>query len=175
MLPRLWSPFKLEDKEIIINGESIKNKCSKNISLAVGLQILVQISHGESNVLVKSHAISKSQPTSQARDHVQTKSLEYSCFLKTCRLCSKKLSPHEDVYMYRGDQGFCSVKCRDSQIVLDEMREVESTSTKQMLSPYHGHRCNSGRRETQILLQEFRQLHERRPRIRCQANWAIVS
>ncbi|XP_040999047.1 FCS-Like Zinc finger 17-like [Juglans microcarpa x Juglans regia] len=160
MLPRFRSPFKLEDKEIIINGESIENKCSKNISLAAGLQILVQISHGESNVLVKSHAISKSQPTSEARDHVQTKSLEYSRFLKTCRLCSKKLSPRKDVYMYRGDQGFCSVECRDSEVVLDEMREVE-TSTKQMLSPYHGHRCNSGRRETQILLQEFRQRHER--------------
>ncbi|KAG6664987.1 FCS-Like Zinc finger 17-like isoform X1 [Carya illinoinensis] len=171
MIPRFRiSPFKLEDKQI--NGESIKNKCSENISLAVGLQILVQISHGESNVLVKS--ASKSQlPTSQARDHVHTKSPEYSCFLKTCQLCSKKLSPHKDVYMYRGDQGFCSVDCRDRQIVLDEMREVE-TSTKQMLSPY-GHRCNSGRRETQILLQEFRQRHERRPRIRCQANWAIVS
>ena len=71
----------------------------------------------------------------------------------------------------RGDQGFCSIECRNRQIVLDEMKELEA-STKNMVASYR--RCNSGRRETQILLEEIRQKHEPRA-INCQINWAIVS
>ncbi|CAN0877784.1 FCS-Like Zinc finger 18 [Linum grandiflorum] len=40
---------------------------------------------------------------------------------KYCNLCSSELSPDKDVYMYRGDQGFCSIKCRDTQIQKDEL------------------------------------------------------
>ncbi|KAK7821788.1 hypothetical protein CFP56_037301 [Quercus suber] len=87
-----------------------------------------------------------------------------------CHLCDKKLSPDKDVYM--GDQGFCSIEYRNRQIVLHEMRELE-TSTKNMVASYR-HCCNSGKRETQILLEEIRQRHEPRP-IRYQINWAIVS
>ncbi|KAK3410654.1 hypothetical protein EUGRSUZ_J02600 [Eucalyptus grandis] len=47
------------------------------------------------------------------------------CFLKSCHLCQKRLSPHKDIYMYRGDEGFCSVECRERQIVIDEMTEME--------------------------------------------------
>ncbi|XP_068664297.1 FCS-Like Zinc finger 17-like [Aristolochia californica] len=46
-------------------------------------------------------------------------------FLEACRLCKKKLSPEKNVYMYRGDQAFCSVNCRCEQILLDEMSERE--------------------------------------------------
>ncbi|KAL4625170.1 hypothetical protein ACB092_05G005300 [Castanea dentata] len=178
MLLKFKSPFKMEDE---VNKQSKQhNKSSyagqavSNIgtSLAVGLRILTQVSHGESNILVKS-ALKLTQPTSypQFPPHLQTKSLE-SCFLKMCHLCDKELSLDKDVYMYRGDQGFCSIECRNRQIVLDEMRELEA-STKNMVASYR-HCCNSGRRETQILLQEIGQRHEPRP-IRCQINWAIVS
>ncbi|XP_059458650.1 FCS-Like Zinc finger 17-like [Corylus avellana] len=158
MLPRFKSPFRLEDS---YGGHA----CSEKKSLAVGLRILVQISHGESNILVKS-ALRSCKPSSQ------TKPLEYSCFLKTCQLCNKKLCPDKDVYMYRGDQGFCSIECRSRQIALDEMRELE-TSTKKMVASYR-HRCNIGPSETQILLEELQQRREHRS-IRCQRNWAIVS
>ncbi|XP_050285540.1 FCS-Like Zinc finger 17-like [Quercus robur] len=139
MLLKFKSPFKMEDE---VNKHSKQhNKSSyaghtisnNHTSLAVGLQILTQISHGESNILVKS-------------------------ILK----------------LTQGDQDFCSIECRNRQIVLDEMRELE-TSTKNMVASYrHSHRCNSDRRETQILLEEIRQRHEPRP-IRYQINWAIVS
>ncbi|KAF5481095.1 hypothetical protein F2P56_001780 [Juglans regia] len=106
------SPFvKLEDKERD-QEENMHNKAgyaghksSEKNSSAIGLRILIQISQDESNILVKSAF--RSQPTSQSH-HLQTKPLE-SCFLKTCQLCNKKLSLDKDVYMYRGDQGFCKL------------------------------------------------------------------
>ncbi|KAF5466281.1 hypothetical protein F2P56_016222 [Juglans regia] len=158
------SPFiKLEDKERN-QEENMHNKAgyaghksSEKNSSAVGLRILIQISQDESNIFLKSAF--RSQPTSQSH-HLRTKPPE-SCFLKTCQLCNKKLSLDKDVYMYRGDQGFCSIECRNRQIVLDEIRELE-TSTKRMMASYR-HCCSSGRRETQILLEEFRQRHEHRP------------
>ena len=106
MLLKFNSPFKMEDE---VNKQSKQhNKSSyagraisnNDPSLAVGLQILTQISHGESNILVKS-ALKLTQPTSQfPLIHLHTKFLE-SCFLKMCCLCDKKLSPDKDVYMYR--------------------------------------------------------------------------
>lgn len=59
-----------------------------------------------------------------------------------------------DGYLCRGDQGFCSVECRNRQIVLDEMRELES-STKQMVASYR--QChNDARRETCLILEDLR-------------------
>ena len=107
MLLKFRSPFKMEDE---VNKQSKQhNKSSygghaisyNNTSLAVGLRILTEVSHGESNILVKS-ALKLTQPTShpQLPLHLQTKSLE-SCFLKMCHLCDKELRPDKDVYMYR--------------------------------------------------------------------------
>ena len=107
MLLKFRSPFKMEDE---VNKQSRQhNKSSygghaisyNNTSLAVGLRILTEVSHGESNILVKS-ALKLTQPTShpQLPLHLQTKSLE-SCFLKMCHLCDKELRPDKDVYMYR--------------------------------------------------------------------------
>ena len=107
MLLKFKSPFKMEDE---VNKQSKQHSKSSyaghaisynNTSLAVGLRILTQVSHGESNILVKS-ALKLTQPTShpQLPLHLQTKSLE-SCFLKMCHLCDKELRPDKDVYMYR--------------------------------------------------------------------------
>ncbi|KAK8365518.1 hypothetical protein V6Z12_A02G060100 [Gossypium hirsutum] len=41
-------------------------------------------------------------------------------FLEQCYLCKQKLLPAEDIYMYKGDKGFCSVECRCRQILMDE-------------------------------------------------------
>ena len=107
MLLKFNSPFKMEDE---VNKQSKQHGKSSyaghaisynNTSLAVGLRILTQVSHGESNILMKS-ALKLTQPTShpQLPLHLRTKSLE-SCFLKVCHLCDKELSPDKDVYMYR--------------------------------------------------------------------------
>ncbi|KAK0598810.1 hypothetical protein LWI29_038182 [Acer saccharum] len=172
MLPKFTSAFKVEEEENGKGSRSSNTKrstfggsCSKKgsgTSVVVGLKILVvQISQGKSNIVIKPTLIkhSPSKPSSASQTH------QYSCFLKSCFLCNKNLSLDKDVYMYRGDQGFCSIECRNRQIVMDDMRELES-STKKMVASYRSSiSCSkSDRRETQVLLQELRhQKHHNKP------------
>ncbi|KAK9101637.1 hypothetical protein Scep_025067 [Stephania cephalantha] len=71
-----------------------------------------------------------------------------SSFLNTCFLCNKKLKPQMDIYMYRGDKGFCSVECRCRQIDLDEIEELEA-ATKEAARAYRSRHCQSEGRSVQ--------------------------
>ncbi|MED6219031.1 hypothetical protein PIB30_032162, partial [Stylosanthes scabra] len=44
-------------------------------------------------------------------------------FLFACSLCKRRLVPGRDIYMYRGDSGFCSQECREQQMKQDEKRK----------------------------------------------------
>ncbi|KAK1391276.1 FLZ-type domain-containing protein [Heracleum sosnowskyi] len=44
-------------------------------------------------------------------------------FLRSCSLCKLRLVPGRDIFMYRGDNGFCSLECRQQQIIQDERKE----------------------------------------------------
>ncbi|KAK4256608.1 hypothetical protein QN277_006311 [Acacia crassicarpa] len=46
-------------------------------------------------------------------------------FLDQCFLCRKRLSPGNDIYMYRGDKAFCSEDCRCKQIFMDEEESIQ--------------------------------------------------
>ncbi|KAM7463096.1 hypothetical protein LguiA_031217 [Lonicera macranthoides] len=46
-------------------------------------------------------------------------------FLDYCFLCRQKLLLGNDIYMYQGDRGFCSVECRSRQIYMDEEEKVK--------------------------------------------------
>lgn len=162
------------------SAEEDKNKaiyasCRKNSSsFVVGLRILTQISQGKSNVVVKP-ALKISFPTSRKHHHgpaSRSPADDQSCFLKSCHLCRKNLSLDKEVYMYRGDQGFCSIECRERQMILDELRELE-LSTQQMLASSK-HCSASGRRETRILLENLRHRRNQSPN-QNQNHWAIVS
>ncbi|XP_043705251.1 FCS-Like Zinc finger 17-like [Telopea speciosissima] len=113
-----------------------------------GLRILIERSRGEPNIVCKSTMTwRKRRPiTAGAQRAVSFNSgeIEFKS-LKTCHLCQKRLSPNKDVFMYRGDQGFCSVECRSRQIFLDDMREIEA-STNAMLSSSSSSPCRSSRR-----------------------------
>ncbi|KAH7865550.1 hypothetical protein Vadar_008095 [Vaccinium darrowii] len=129
----------------------------------VGLRILIEISQGKSNFLVvkKPTLKLKTKPTFPTnRIHpLPSFSHESNSFLKSCFLCTKELSLDKDVYMYKGDQGFCSVECRDRQIYLDEIKEMEE-STKRMAASYRPCRLKNDRRETRALLEQFQQRHK---------------
>ncbi|CAH2067323.1 unnamed protein product [Thlaspi arvense] len=43
-------------------------------------------------------------------------------FLSSCCLCKKRLQG-KDIYMYKGEMGFCSAECRSVQIMKDERNE----------------------------------------------------
>ncbi|KAL8171582.1 hypothetical protein V2J09_023386 [Rumex salicifolius] len=62
------------------------------------------------------------------------KESDSDCFLSSCHLCKKRLKSGEDVYMYMGDQGFCSVDCRSRQIAMDEMKEVEKALDRRIMA-----------------------------------------
>ncbi|KAL2506874.1 Protein of unknown function (DUF581) [Abeliophyllum distichum] len=51
-------------------------------------------------------------------------------FLDHCFLCKQKLLPGKDIYMYKGDKGFCSVECRCRQISMDE-ESAKAACTRQ--------------------------------------------
>nr|XP_025659665.1 FCS-Like Zinc finger 10 isoform X1 [Arachis hypogaea] len=61
-------------------------------------------------------------------------------FLSICYHCNKKLKEGEDIYIYRGEESFCSLACREMEIMIDEARQESSNSASQ--SPpkmgYHG-------------------------------------
>ncbi|KAK7338206.1 hypothetical protein VNO77_18809 [Canavalia gladiata] len=163
MFGKLKSPFKVECKE----RKSSEVSSIESSGLEVGLRLLIQItnSKGTSNVIVQS-ALRKVNQTSPL----------HCCFLQTCNLCNKQLSPDKDIYMYRGDEGFCSAECRNRQIVLDEMREEEKCGRRQMAASYR-HCWNYGtHHETRLILEDLR-----RPRLHSnqtppnQNHWAIVS
>lgn len=58
-----------------------------------------------------------------------------SNFLSSCHLCGKKLHG-KDIYMYRGEKGFCSTECRSSQIMMDERKERCGSEAELSSSPY---------------------------------------
>ncbi|XP_039006479.1 FCS-Like Zinc finger 13-like [Hibiscus syriacus] len=63
-----------------------------------------------------------------------------SDFLASCHLCRKKLHG-KDIYMYRGETGFCSEECRSREIMTEERKEYRrskaSRSAKFSTSPYN--------------------------------------
>ncbi|XP_031489208.1 FCS-Like Zinc finger 8-like isoform X2 [Nymphaea colorata] len=50
-------------------------------------------------------------------------------FLSTCYTCKKKLADGEDIYMYRGEQAFCSPDCRWQEIMIDEEVEKKTVNS----------------------------------------------
>ncbi|KAG1358895.1 FCS-Like Zinc finger 17 [Cocos nucifera] len=112
-----------------------------------GLRILIQQTGQGENIVIKS-TLKSCRPTARARQIA--KNFQELGFLKACFLCKRELSPEKDVYMYRGDQGFCSEECRGQQILIDERKEFEA-ATRDRLGLPHYHRAapkvkESGRR-----------------------------
>ncbi|KAJ6704149.1 FCS-LIKE ZINC FINGER 17 [Salix viminalis] len=163
MLTIFKIPFKMEGR---LNEEAIAKSTyasSKKGLMAAGLQTLLL----EGDI---SNVVTKSALKTHRLDQVQASSTEHG-YLKSCYLCSKILSLDKDVYMYRGDQGFCSKECRKRQIVLDEMRELEA-SCKERLKPYKHCSSTAGRHETLRVLEELRRSHKPLPR---ENHWTIAS
>ncbi|KAI3737779.1 hypothetical protein L2E82_27791 [Cichorium intybus] len=97
------------------------SKIASMESKAVGLKILT----------TKTPHLNHSKPIFQ-RIEIPSSS---TCFIKSCFLCHKHISFNKDVYMYRGDQSFCSEECRDRQIYIDDVQQLE-ISTKKMIKRY---------------------------------------
>ncbi|KAK9282415.1 hypothetical protein L1049_005332 [Liquidambar formosana] len=156
LLPVRRSPGKKLDEESTKRSSFAISSNNKTNSVAVGLRILIQMSQCESNIVVKSAALLRLNHPPTTPRKLFPGSPSESCFLKSCHLCHNELCPDQDIYMYRGDQGFCSVECRSRQMDLDERKEIEA-STKRMLKSFR-HRC-----ETRVLQDNFRRCHKPLP------------
>lgn len=55
-------------------------------------------------------------------------------FLRTCSLCKRRLVHGRDIYMYRGDSGFCSVECREQQMNQDERKDKCHVASKKQVT-----------------------------------------
>ncbi|CAL5001809.1 unnamed protein product [Urochloa decumbens] len=140
MLPRRQSIFHLGEEGgaaavhhhhrvgVVAAAANSRRAARERERLVVGLQILVHHHHNHgrhahahaANVVLKQ--VVRPRAAAAASRHGGV-----SCsFLKACSLCRRDLSPSKDVYMYRGDQGFCSEECRWEQIMVDEARERQA-------------------------------------------------
>lgn len=86
-------------KHVMMMGsiDSSSSSSTATMDAEVGLRLLPQITSSKTksnNVLVKSAVLKKIKANNQTipKDF---------CFLKTCNLCNKQLSPDKDIYMYR--------------------------------------------------------------------------
>ncbi|KAG4157312.1 hypothetical protein ERO13_D02G055400v2 [Gossypium hirsutum] len=97
----------------------------------VGLSVILEnqksgrniniISKKSPQVISKTSMLINTSSSSSKVSFVQSE-LNYvaPAFLEQCFLCKQKLLPAKDIYMYKGDRGFCSVECRCRQILMDE-------------------------------------------------------
>ncbi|KAH1096531.1 hypothetical protein J1N35_013452 [Gossypium stocksii] len=97
----------------------------------VGLSVILENQKSGSNINIISkkspQVISKTSmlintSSSSSKVSFVKSELNYGvpAFLEQCFLCKQKLLPAKDIYMYKGDRGFCSVECRCRQILMDE-------------------------------------------------------
>ncbi|MBA0877357.1 hypothetical protein Goshw_022344 [Gossypium schwendimanii] len=172
------SPFKVEETSNPMPRDTanLSNKIRSCSSVVVGLRILTQTSLVKSNVMVVKPAFKISLPGSR-NHHLLRSPADDSFFLKSCHLCRKNLSLDKEVYMYRGDQGFCSIKCREKQILMDETRELEQSTEQRIGKGGHCRHCSpaaSARREVHLLLEDLRRRNQSSTH-ESQKPWAIVS
>ncbi|GMI67907.1 hypothetical protein like AT1G22160 [Hibiscus trionum] len=82
--------------------------------------------------VVDQHPILLSDPSRAASggsaftNHVVHATTTAAPFLRSCWLCTRRLAPGRDVYMYRGDTAFCSLECREKQMKKDERKEKKN-------------------------------------------------
>ncbi|CAD5180459.1 unnamed protein product [Musa acuminata subsp. malaccensis] len=120
-----------------------------------GLRILIHHKEQGANVVVKAKMMMMMMPTTttcnlNSQAYHLPKGLPWLALLKKCCLCRRELSPANDVYMYRGDKGFCSEECRSRQILLDERREFEVATRERSKLPRAGNEIGESDRSRRI-------------------------
>ncbi|XP_044979641.1 FCS-Like Zinc finger 17-like [Hordeum vulgare subsp. vulgare] len=65
-------------------------------------------------------------------------------FLKCCLCCCKKIDVDMDVFVYKGQQAFCSAECRCQHMAREERREIEILVRKRR-DAFHNRRAAPGK------------------------------
>lgn len=76
----------------------------------------------------------------QAAANEHLKSIPPPGFLDACFICKRRLGQGLDTYMYRGEIAFCSIECRQHQILMEEQqKDCSRSSTRSCISSQSGH------------------------------------
>ncbi|XP_062210121.1 FCS-Like Zinc finger 17-like [Phragmites australis] len=118
MIPRAPSLFHLEEGM----GASTPMVASGEL---VGLRLIIQPSPREQPPTVLRRSEVRTPATSASKCHENGRVFVGLEFLKCCFCCRKTLDATMDVFVYKGDQAFCSAECRCQQIAKEERREME--------------------------------------------------
>ncbi|CAM0871864.1 unnamed protein product [Alopecurus aequalis] len=65
-------------------------------------------------------------------------------FLKCCLCCCRKIDGDMDVFVYKGEQAFCSAECRCQHMAREERREIEALIRKRR-DAFHSRRAAPGK------------------------------
>ncbi|XP_060191565.1 FCS-Like Zinc finger 15 isoform X2 [Lycium barbarum] len=103
-----------------------------NISTQKSTNITASSTTGSSwQIVNKASMVKPTSPTTPSCPFSRRKYPVAVGFLDSCFLCKKKLLPGKDIYMYKGEWGFCSVECRCRQIFMDEEESVPKTKKRE--------------------------------------------
>ncbi|XP_010471593.1 PREDICTED: uncharacterized protein LOC104751364 [Camelina sativa] len=95
-----------------------------------------ELFENEYPIVVQKPMVIADEPPLIKRQSFRASSTE---FLSSCCLCKKKLQG-KDIYMYKGEMGFCSAECRSVQLMNDERKEQCKTQVSRNVevssSPY---------------------------------------
>ncbi|CAN6548242.1 hypothetical protein ACFX13_022220 [Malus domestica] len=114
-------------------GSGVSKKIPQVINKATMVVINKPFSSSSSSSSLLPSPSSPSQITHKSfnfSSHSSSPSFGQPSFLDQCFLCKQKLLPGKDIYMYKGDRGFCSVDCRYRQIFMDEEEIVRKEKQK---------------------------------------------
>lgn len=116
----------------------------------VGLRLIIQSSPRREQqqqrppLAVLSRSSVRSPPASLRQESTGGRPFVGLEFLKFCLCCCKKIDDGMDVFVYKGEQAFCSADCRCQHIAREERREIEILVRKRR-DAFHRRRAAPGK------------------------------
>ncbi|KAL6660010.1 hypothetical protein ACP70R_002132 [Stipagrostis hirtigluma subsp. patula] len=96
----------------------------------VGLRLIIQPSPRQRPPAILRRSAVRAPATSAPKCDESGRTFAGLEFLKRCFSCHKTLDANMDVFVYKGEQAFCSPECRCLHIAKEERREVEALLRK---------------------------------------------
>ncbi|XP_066353677.1 FCS-Like Zinc finger 17-like [Miscanthus floridulus] len=126
MIPRAPSLFHLEEG---VGASTSTPMAASSAGELVGLRLIIQPSPRKQQlptVLRRSAVRVPAAATgASSKCHENGRVFVGLEFLKRCFCCHKNLDATMDVFVYKGEQAFCSAECRCQHIAKEERREIE--------------------------------------------------
>ncbi|RLN40886.1 uncharacterized protein C2845_PM01G05260 [Panicum miliaceum] len=126
MIPRAPSLFHLE--EGVGASTSTPIMAASGAGELVGLRLIIQPSPRKQQPTVLRRSAVRMIPAASASSkcgHENGRMFVGLEFLKRCFCCHKNLDATMDVFVYKGEQAFCSAECRCQHMAKEERREIE--------------------------------------------------